>query len=61
MYVTDFLGGGGCWHRVIGTGWAARHPQMQDKILYADRTEITSWWWTIICCKHVEDSLTGIS
>ena len=31
------------------------------KILYAACTEITSWWWTIICSNHVEDSLIGIN
>jgi hypothetical protein len=33
---------------------AAKHPQMHDKILYAVCTEITSWWWKIVCSKHVE-------
>jgi len=23
------------------------------KILYAACTEITCWWWTVICSKHV--------
>jgi len=33
---------------------------MHGKILYAACTEVTSWWWAVICSKHVEDSLIGI-
>jgi hypothetical protein len=36
-------------------------PHMHGEILYAACTEITCLWWTIICSKHVENSLTGIN
>ena len=34
---------------------------MHGKILNATCTEITLWWWTIVCSKHIEDSWTGKS
>ena len=45
------------YHASIGCLAASR---MWLEILYAARTEMTSWWWIIIYSKHVGDSWIGI-
>jgi hypothetical protein len=48
-------------HSSIHIMLAARHPEKHDKILYVVCTKITSWWWTVIGSKHVQNSLIGIN
>jgi hypothetical protein len=49
----------GCLLTVISL--ATRHHIYGWKMLYAECTEITSWWWTFICSKHFEDKLSEIN